>query len=108
MENLKKKCLIKFKPKKKCNVWFFAIFTKKNGTWYLVEKALYRSYDVLLKDLILENYEITAKSQIWVERLKSTQSRYQIFLVLSNFGWYPYFVPNVLSRIVDQYGCFKM
>ena len=57
------------------------------------------------------------KCQIWVERQSSAQSslrklnfdkssqkthkiRYQIFVVLSNFAVFLYFVPNILSRIV--------
>ena len=68
---------------------------------------------------ILENKEISRKSQIWVETQLSAQSpfqklnfgnssqkthksRYQTFLVLSSFIGLLYFVPNILSRIVVQ------
>ena len=66
---------------------------------------------------ILGNKEILAKSQIWVETQPSTQSpfqklnfasssqktrksRYQTFLVLSNFTEFLYLVSNILPRIV--------
>ena len=67
---------------------------------------------------ILGNKEILGKSQIWVETQASAQTsfqklnfgnssqktcknRYQIFLVLSSFTGFLYFVPNILSEIVD-------
>ena len=66
---------------------------------------------------VLGNKEILGKSQIWVETKPSTQSpfsklnfgssiqttrksRYQIFLALSSFPGFLYFVPNILLRIV--------
>ena len=74
-------------------------------------------FTIPLRLRILGNYEILRKSQVWVETYPSAQSpfkkldfgnssqnpckrRYQIFLVLSNFTGFFYFVPNVLSRIV--------
>ena len=67
---------------------------------------------------ILGNKEILEKSQIWIQTQLSDQSpfqklnfgnssqktrksRYQIFLVLSSFTEFFYFVTNILSRIVD-------
>ena len=67
---------------------------------------------------ILGNYEILEKCQIWVEMQPSAQSsfeklnvdntcqktgkiRYYIFEILPNFTVSLYFVPNILSRILD-------
>ena len=65
---------------------------------------------------ILRNLEILQKSQISVETEPSAQflsqklnfcnssqkirqSRYQSFVVLSNYIWFLYFIPNILSKI---------
>ena len=55
---------------------------------------------------ILENKEILGKSQIWVKTFghssqETRKSGYQTFLVLSSFTGFLYFVPNILSRIVE-------
>ena len=67
---------------------------------------------------VFRNQEILEKCQIWVETQPSVQSsfqklnfdsncqktrkiREQIFEALSNFTAFAYFMPNILSRIVD-------